>query len=164
MADRSSSPRRRVKLVAQHGFSLTELGEHRFKDFPEPPIPIYQLGAESFPPLKTISNTNLPRPASSFVGRERELAEVLAKDRGRSTPLDPFRPGWLGKDAARARGGRPPPSSRGTRQASSGLGLPLCETRPSSPRRSRRRLGPGRDSRSTSQSGSCCLSSTTSSR
>ena len=28
----------------------------------------------AFPPLKTISNTNLPRPASSFVGREREIA------------------------------------------------------------------------------------------
>src|SRR5581483_4070391 len=33
---------------------------------------------EPFPPLKTISNTNLPRPASSFVGREREAAEVVA--------------------------------------------------------------------------------------
>ena len=32
-----------------------------------------------FPPLKTISNTNLPRPASSFVGREAELEEVLAR-------------------------------------------------------------------------------------
>ena len=32
-----------------------------------------------FPPLKTISNTNLPHPASSFVGREREVAEVEAR-------------------------------------------------------------------------------------
>ena len=39
---------------------------------------IYQLGDELFPPLKTISNTNLPRPASSFVGREREVGEVVA--------------------------------------------------------------------------------------
>jgi predicted ATPase len=37
---------------------------------------IFQLGSERFPPLKTISNTNLPRPASSFVGREREVQEV----------------------------------------------------------------------------------------
>jgi predicted ATPase len=54
---------------------VTDLGEHRIKDFTEP-VWIFQLGAERFPPLKTISNTNLPRPASSFVGREREVSEV----------------------------------------------------------------------------------------
>jgi predicted ATPase/class 3 adenylate cyclase len=54
---------------------VTKLGEHRLKDFAEP-VAIFQLGDERFPPLKTISNTNLPRPASSFVGRERETAEV----------------------------------------------------------------------------------------
>ena len=59
-------------------FSLTDLGEHRLKDIAEA-VCIYQLGDGSFPPLKTISNTNLPRPASSFVGREDELAEVLAR-------------------------------------------------------------------------------------
>jgi predicted ATPase len=57
--------------------SALDLGEHRLKDFDEP-VWIYQLGARRFPPLKTLSNTNLPRPASSFVGRERELAEVVA--------------------------------------------------------------------------------------
>src|SRR5205085_7766104 len=56
---------------------LTDLGEHRLKDF-EQPVWIFQFGKERFPPLKTISNTNLPRPASSFVGREREVAEVVA--------------------------------------------------------------------------------------
>ncbi len=54
---------------------LLDLGEHRLKDFGDP-VPIYQVGTASFPPLKTISNTNLPRPASSFVGREREVADV----------------------------------------------------------------------------------------
>src|SRR5439155_211019 len=49
-----------------------DLGEHRLKDFADP-IWIYQLGSERFPPLKTISNTNLPRPASSFVGREQDV-------------------------------------------------------------------------------------------
>ena len=39
---------------------VTDLGEHRVKDFREP-VWIYQLGVEHFPPLKTISNTNLPR-------------------------------------------------------------------------------------------------------
>jgi predicted ATPase len=57
--------------------SFTDLGEHRLKDI-ERAAAIYQLGTKRFPPLKTISNTNLPRPASSFVGRERELSEVLA--------------------------------------------------------------------------------------
>ncbi len=60
---------------------VTDLGEHRLKDFAGP-VAIFQLGEERFPPLKTISNTNLPRPASSFVGRERETAEVAELVRG----------------------------------------------------------------------------------
>jgi class 3 adenylate cyclase len=56
---------------------FSDLGEHRLKDFTEP-VPIFQVGSGVFPPLKTISNTNLPRPASSFVGREREIAELTA--------------------------------------------------------------------------------------
>jgi predicted ATPase len=56
---------------------LTELGEHRLKDFDEP-VALFQLGRQRFPPLKTISNTNLPRPASSFVGRQRERDELVA--------------------------------------------------------------------------------------
>jgi predicted ATPase len=55
----------------------TGLGEHRLKDF-DAPVSLYQLGSERFPPLKTISNTNLPRPVSSLVGREAEIAEVAA--------------------------------------------------------------------------------------
>jgi hypothetical protein len=59
------------------GLPLTDLGEHRLKDIPGA-VSIFQLGSKRFPPLKTISNTNLPRPASSFIGRERELRELLA--------------------------------------------------------------------------------------
>jgi predicted ATPase len=57
---------------------LTSLGSHRLKDIADP-VSIYQLGAETFPSLKTIANTNLPTPASVFLGRERELyaADVL---------------------------------------------------------------------------------------
>jgi predicted ATPase len=58
-------------------FVLSDLGEHRLKDIAEA-VSIYQLGSERFPPLKTISNTNLPRPASSFVGREKEVEDVSA--------------------------------------------------------------------------------------
>jgi len=64
------------------GLPLRDLGEHRLKDI-EGVVSIFQLGEGSFPPLKTISNTNLPRPASSFVGRDDELQEVLSRiDRG----------------------------------------------------------------------------------
>ena len=75
---------------------LADLGEHRVKDFSEP-VWIFQLGEERFPPLKTISNTNLPRPASSFVGREREVADVveLLQDGARLVTLSG--PGGSGK-------------------------------------------------------------------
>ena len=56
---------------------LVELGEHRLKDFDDPTA-LFQLGNDRFPPLKTISNTNLPRPVSSMVGRDLERQHVLA--------------------------------------------------------------------------------------
>jgi predicted ATPase len=52
--------------------ALTDLGEHRFKDFPEPER-VYQLGPGTFPPLKTRYRGNLPTPASPLIGRDREL-------------------------------------------------------------------------------------------
>jgi len=75
---------------------LTDLGEHRVKDFADP-VPIFQLGARSFPPLKTISNTNLPRPASSFVGREREVDEVVSLIREGARLVTLAGPGGSGK-------------------------------------------------------------------
>jgi predicted ATPase len=77
-------------------FDLTDLGEHRLKDI-EHAVQIFQLGAERFPPLKTISNTNLPRPASSFVGRENELGEVLGKLEQGARLLTLTGPGGSGK-------------------------------------------------------------------
>jgi predicted ATPase/class 3 adenylate cyclase len=73
-----------------------DLGEHRLKDFAES-VRILQLGAERFPPLKTISNTNLPRPASSFVGREREVAEIVALNRQGARLVTLTGPGGSGK-------------------------------------------------------------------
>jgi predicted ATPase len=78
------------------GPSFTDLGEHRLKDI-EGAVPIYQLGDKTFPPLKTISNTNLPRPASSFVGRDRELSEVLAEINGGARLITLTGPGGSGK-------------------------------------------------------------------
>jgi predicted ATPase/class 3 adenylate cyclase len=75
---------------------VTDLGEHRLKDIEEA-VSIYQLGNESFPPLKTISNTNLPRPASSFVGRKAELEAVLGRIEQGARLLTLTGPGGSGK-------------------------------------------------------------------
>jgi predicted ATPase len=56
--------------------SLRDLGEHRLKDLTAPER-IYQLGDGQFPPLKSLHQTNLPVPTTPFVGREKELAEVI---------------------------------------------------------------------------------------
>jgi predicted ATPase/class 3 adenylate cyclase len=55
---------------------LCDLGEHRLKDLSAPER-IYQLGAGDFPALKSLYRTNLPVPATPFLGREQELAQVL---------------------------------------------------------------------------------------
>jgi class 3 adenylate cyclase len=75
---------------------VMDLGEHRVKDF-EDPVWIYQLGTDRFPPIRTISNTNLPRPASSFVGREREVAEIAAHLREGARFVTLTGPGGSGK-------------------------------------------------------------------
>lgn len=76
--------------------ALSELGEHRLKDFDEP-VALFQLGDEHFPPLKTISNTNLPRPASSLVGRGSERDELVAMLQNGSRLVTLTGPGGSGK-------------------------------------------------------------------
>jgi predicted ATPase/class 3 adenylate cyclase len=64
------------------GAETTSLGEHRLKDLMHP-VPLHQLRieglAEDFPPPRTLENrpTNLPTQPTPFLGRERELAELL---------------------------------------------------------------------------------------
>ena len=60
-------------LVGHDG--VRDLGEHRFKDLLAPER-VYQRGEEEFPALKSLHRTNLPVPATPFVGRRRELQEV----------------------------------------------------------------------------------------
>ena len=57
--------------------ALTDLGEHRLRDL-SAPMRVYQVGAQSFPPLRAVENfpTNLPSQVSSFIGREQELARL----------------------------------------------------------------------------------------
>ena len=68
---------------------LRDLGEHRLKDLSAPER-IFQLGDGDFSPLKTLYRTNLPIPATPFLGREHELADVqalLARDDARLLTL-----------------------------------------------------------------------------
>jgi predicted ATPase len=57
--------------------SLRDVGEHRLKDLTALER-IYQLGEGDFPALRTLYRTNLPVPATQFVGRGRELEDVGA--------------------------------------------------------------------------------------
>jgi predicted ATPase/class 3 adenylate cyclase/tetratricopeptide (TPR) repeat protein len=72
-----------VETWLPEGTGLLDLGEHRMKDLTAP-VRLYQvthpdLPAE-FPPLASLNRAkhNLPVQLSSFVGRERELAELVA--------------------------------------------------------------------------------------
>jgi predicted ATPase/Tfp pilus assembly protein PilF len=57
------------------GTEVRDLGLHRLKDLSAPER-IYQLGTNDFPPLKTLHETNLPVPATPFLGREREIDQI----------------------------------------------------------------------------------------
>jgi predicted ATPase/class 3 adenylate cyclase len=90
---------------------LLDLGEHRLKDLSAPQR-FYQLvitGLDAdFPRLRTLHQTNLPVPATVFIGRERELGEVtelLSRDDVRLVTLTG--PGGSGKTrlALQAAGG-----------------------------------------------------------
>jgi predicted ATPase/class 3 adenylate cyclase len=84
-----------ASLVA--GGGLRDLGQHRLKDLSAPER-IYQAGEGEFPPLKTLYRTNLPIPATPFLGREQELAELqdlLGRDDVRLLTL--LGPGGTGK-------------------------------------------------------------------
>ena len=65
-------------LLDDDELTLAELGPHRLKDL-DAPVTLFQLGNEDFPPLKTLHRTNLPVPATAFLGREDELAELVAR-------------------------------------------------------------------------------------
>lgn len=74
---------------------LRDLGEHRLKDLAAAER-IYQLRDGEFPPLRSLQRTNLPVPATPFMGRERELAEAgVLLEQGRMLTLTG--PGGTGK-------------------------------------------------------------------
>ena len=59
-------------------FSVRDLGEHRLKDLSAPQR-LFQLGPGDFPRPRTLYLTNLPVPATEFLGRDRELVDVVEK-------------------------------------------------------------------------------------
>ncbi len=78
-----------VRVYLPQGVELRDMGERRLKDLTRPEH-IYQLLVPDlpaqFPPLKTLEaiRTNLPVQLTSFVGREKEIANVkqlIAADR-----------------------------------------------------------------------------------
>jgi class 3 adenylate cyclase len=65
-----------------NGADLKDLGAHRLRDVQRPEH-VFQLvhpdlPPDDFPPLRTLDNlpNNLPRQLTSFIGREKELADV----------------------------------------------------------------------------------------
>ena len=75
---------------------LHDLGEQRLKDLSEP-IRLYQLGDGDFPPLRTIHRSNLPVPATPFIGRSAEVAEIAGMLAGRARLVTLTGPGGSGK-------------------------------------------------------------------
>ncbi|HET9287366.1 MAG TPA: adenylate/guanylate cyclase domain-containing protein [Gaiella sp.] len=71
-----------VTLLEPGSVALKELGQHRLKDL-STPIALHQLQLDGyptdFPPLKTLYRSNLPVPATPFLGRETELRTVVER-------------------------------------------------------------------------------------
>ena len=71
-----------VERSLPDGVSLRDLGKHRLKDLAEPEaiLQVVAPGLQSeFPLLRTLDTipNNLPKLLTSFVGRDRELAEAV---------------------------------------------------------------------------------------
>ena len=79
------------------GADVRDLGLHRLKDLSAPER-LFQLGTEAFPALKTLHETNLPVPATPFLGREREIEDIAELLRRRDVRLVTLTgPGGSGK-------------------------------------------------------------------
>ncbi len=79
-----------------HDAALRDLGEHRLKDMLAPQR-LYQVGDREFPPLKTLDATNLPIAAGALIGRDREVAELVAMLAAGTRLLTITGPGGIGK-------------------------------------------------------------------
>jgi predicted ATPase/class 3 adenylate cyclase len=75
--------------------AVLDLGEHRLKDLTDAER-IFQLGGGEFPPLRTLDASNLPVATSPLLGRNQEVAELLALLRGQRL-ITVSGPGGTGK-------------------------------------------------------------------
>src|SRR5204863_8049014 len=79
-----------VHVLLPHATPLLDLGLHRLKDLQQPEH-VFQLTApdlpSEFPPLRSLSlyDNNLPRQATSFIGREKQMTEI--QEKMRTVPL-----------------------------------------------------------------------------
>ncbi|HWC31690.1 MAG TPA: adenylate/guanylate cyclase domain-containing protein [Actinomycetota bacterium] len=79
----SEPTRALVRQTLPEGATIRDLGEHRLKDLPEPEH-LFQVDVEGlpaeFPPLRTLERrvANLPEQLTTFVGRRRELDDVIS--------------------------------------------------------------------------------------
>jgi class 3 adenylate cyclase len=85
-----------TRALLSDTLELNDLGEHRLKDLGRAER-LYQLGDGEFPPLRTLDATNLPVASGPLLGRERELAEVLALLTNGSREVTITGPGGTGK-------------------------------------------------------------------
>ncbi len=85
-----------TRRLLENDAAIRELGEHRLKDLVHAER-LYQLGDGNFPPLRTLDATNLPLASSPLVGRERELAELVAMLSNDTRLLTLTGPGGTGK-------------------------------------------------------------------
>jgi class 3 adenylate cyclase len=82
--------------LLDESFVVRDLGEHRLKDLSAPQR-LFQLGTDDFPRPRTLHRTNLPVPATEFLGRDRELAQVVEQLRDGVRLLTLTGPGGTGK-------------------------------------------------------------------
>jgi predicted ATPase len=85
-----------TRELLDDSFVLSDLGDHRLKDLSEPRR-LYQLGVLRFPALRTLYRTNLPVPATAFVGRGVEVDELATVLRDGVRLVTLMGPGGVGK-------------------------------------------------------------------
>ncbi len=87
---------RTTRELLDGSFTVRDLGDHRLKDLSAAQR-LFQLGPGEFPRPRTLRRTNLPVPATEFVGRARELDDVIDRLRSGVRLLTLTGPGGTGK-------------------------------------------------------------------
>jgi predicted ATPase/class 3 adenylate cyclase len=87
---------RTTRDLLDESFAIRDLGDCRLKDLSAPQR-LFQLGTREFPRPRTLHLTNLPVPATEFLGRDRELGDVVGQLRNGVRLLTLTGPGGTGK-------------------------------------------------------------------